>query len=57
MDSDGFGSFPEVWTGPVRETGFPEPEVLRRFRVPKVPFPKVIVCFESVSMYFESVLF
>ena len=30
---------------------------IEKVRVPKVPFPKVIVCFESVSMYFESVLF
>lgn len=30
---------------------------IEKVRVPKVPFPKVIVCFETVSMYFLSVLF
>ena len=40
MGSKGLGSVPEVWTEPVLGTGFREPEVLRRFRVPEIPFPR-----------------
>ena len=37
MGSEGLGFVPEVWTEPVLGTGFREPEVLRRFRVPEIP--------------------
>ena len=40
MGSDGLGSVPEVWTEQVLGTGFREPEVLKRFRVPEIPFPR-----------------
>ena len=38
MGSDGLGSVP--WTELVLGTGFRKPEVLRRFRVPTIPFPR-----------------
>ena len=40
MSSDGLGSVPEVWTEPALGTGFWEPEVLRRFRVPEILLPR-----------------
>ena len=38
--SMGSGSVPEVWTEPVLGTRFRKPEVLRRSRVPEIPFPR-----------------
>ena len=56
---DGLGSIPEVWTEPVLEPGGP-----RTGGVKKVPgsgdsdpeVPKVTLYFESMLLYFESVL-
>ena len=52
MGSDGFGSVPEVWTEQVLGTGFREPEVLRRFRVPEIPFPRVRKLLCTLKVYF-----
>ena len=66
--SDGLGSVP-VWTEPVPITG--TEEVLRRLRVPEIPFPKswkllcilkehvedILLYFdESLLLYFECIL-
>ena len=53
--SDGLGSVPEVWMEPALGTGFGEPEVLRRFRVPEIPLPRFrrkllcIVCTKDMN--------
>ena len=60
MGSDRLGSVPEVWTEPVLGTGFWEPEVLRRFRVPEIPFPRfrklflTSLCFDVLWKYILS---
>ena len=53
MGSDRLGSVPEVWTEPVLGTGFWEPEVLRRFRVPEIPFPRFRKLFLCTSLCFD----
>ena len=53
MGSDRLGSVPEVWTEPVLGTGFWEPEVLRRFWVPEIPFPRFRKLFLCTSLCFD----
>ena len=61
LGSETIGCVPKVWTEVVLGTGFREPEVLRRFRVPEIPFPrfrqllctsKVYFCILKVHSYF-----
>ena len=66
MGSDGLGSVPEVWTEPALGTRFRKPEVLRRFWVPEILFPRfrkllytlkvLLLYLESILLYFENML-
>ena len=52
MGSKTIGCVPEVWTEAVLGTGFREPEVLRRFRVPDIPFPRFRRLLCTSEVYF-----
>ena len=49
--------FVPVWTEPFLGTVFLERGVLRRFRVPEIPFPRFrkSLCFEGILLYFERI--